>query len=468
MPDTDFKIQIISDADNTGFKSAAAASADLNKEMGVITVSNADVEAATKKTTAAVAEGTEKFGGSRRELREAGNELGRAAGISRLGALALGGMAAAAFAAGKAVEFLKDTWDTIQESITGPIQIGLPDDAPGKISAAAEAWRDYAAARAAVIAAQNSPEAGASAEEKKLANELKLIHEVLAAQKEKALADLESQKGSLSPEAHAAARANIGSIFGEAGTAADEKTRQEQIANKATEATNLEIDAQKKTAQALAIKSAPKDVAEANEKTLDENAAAAEKAKKDIQDRIDFIKNCQTRTVKADYAGVMGKVQAHLDAGRFHFRYGDSASIEDALGIEQPRLDQANAAINAAKTYRDRQTAAAAEKKRLMDEAGNESGRAAGLRDEVNTDRANAAQQSGVDTYVAGLHDQAAQKISGASAQTTQAVQKVLATTIGGFADVHAVFQKHERQLADQAAKIRALTGQQHAAAKTQ
>jgi predicted nucleic acid-binding Zn-ribbon protein len=96
-----------------GQEKAAAEAKDLAKEMGIVTVSHEDLEKATKKTGEAVGESTGAFGKARREIREVGSELGNAIGITRLGGLALGGVAAAAFAAGKAVEFLKDTWDEI-------------------------------------------------------------------------------------------------------------------------------------------------------------------------------------------------------------------------------------------------------------------------------------------------------------------------------------------------------------------
>jgi hypothetical protein len=265
------------------------------------------VEDFGKKTV----EATEKLGSHRREIREVGNEIGRAIGVTRLGGLALGGLAAAAFAAGKAIEFLKHTWETVQESIKGPIEIGIPESAPAHISAAAAAWQQYADARAKVIAAASSPEADAGREEKHLAAELKLIHEVLAAEKEKALADLELHKGEMSPEAYAAAKANIGNIFGEAGTKADAASRQQQIANKIREAANLELDARDKTQAAAGIKAAPKEVAEANQKTLDENAAKAEAAKKIIDQRIAMI----DRRIKVahggdvpEYEGSYGKI----------------------------------------------------------------------------------------------------------------------------------------------------------------
>ncbi|MEI9863034.1 MAG: hypothetical protein WDN00_00440 [Limisphaerales bacterium] len=270
-------------------KGASAATADLSKEMGVINVTHEDVAAATKKTAGATSESTEKFAESHREIRKVGNELGRMIGLADVGGLALGGTAAAAFAAVKAVEFLKGTWEGLQETINGPIQIGIPEKAAEHITAAANAWNQYATARAKVIEASGTAEATASAREISLAKELKLIKEVLAAEKEKALADLALKKDSMTPEAYAAAQANISNIFSEAGTAADQKNRRALIANKDVEATNLEIDAEKKKQQALALKFSPKEVAEVNQKTLDDNAAKAEKAKEEITERMALI-----------------------------------------------------------------------------------------------------------------------------------------------------------------------------------
>src|ERR1035437_5758582 len=70
------KLKISTEGLSEETKKQLGIGADLNKEMGVITASQADVEAATKKTTDATADSTEKFGQSRREIRLVGNELG--------------------------------------------------------------------------------------------------------------------------------------------------------------------------------------------------------------------------------------------------------------------------------------------------------------------------------------------------------------------------------------------------------
>lgn len=459
MPDQEFQILITSDADNSGFKSAAAESQALAHEMGVINVSNEDIEKATRKTTDAVKEGTEKFGESRREIREVGNELGRATGVSHLGGLFLGGVAAAAFGAGKAIEFLKTSWETLAESIKGPIEVGLPENAPAHISAAAAAWQQYATARTAAMASANGAEGTASREEKKLANELKLIHEVLAAEKEKALADLELHKGEMTPEEYKASRENIGNIFGEAGTKADEASRQQQNATKEREAFRLEREARQKTEEALGIKSAPKAVAENNQKKLDENAAKAEVAKKEIDERIAMI----DRRLKAahggdvpEYTGSFGKIQQGYEEGALYGRYG-LEYMEDARKVEETRRSQAQAQIDVARSYREREGENSEKKKKLMEEAGAASGKASNLRGEIGDDKAAAAAQHSVDAHVAQLHQSSVNQTVAASRQTVQAVQYFTAATVGGFADVHAQFVNHQSQLNELRGQIRSL-----------
>ena len=459
MPDSDNTLKILIQlgvinaddvrAANELLAGTCDAAKDLSKQMGVVQVSTKDVDDITRINNSTLKEGAEKWGDSRREIREVGNEIGRATGISHLGGLALGGLAAAAFAAGKAIEFLKSTWDDIQEAIKGEIKVGLPERAAGDISAAATAWNQYAEARAKVIASASGAEGSASAEEKHLANELKLVHEVLAAEKEKALADLELHKGEMSPEAYNAAKENIGNIFGEAGTKADQAERRQQIANKEREAANLELEAQKKTHEASGIKAAPKAVAEANQKTLDENAASGEKAVKEIDERIAMIKRLArpADNLATEYEGVGGKFALMGDTATFFKRYGYNMDTGGALSIEETRRAQAQAQIDAARNYSGRESENGEKKMKLMEEAGTASGKAANLRAEVKTDSAFEAQQNSVDAHVASLHQAGANKIAARSQQTAAAVERFTAVTVGGFHDVHAQFINHQQQM---------------------
>jgi hypothetical protein len=422
---------------------------DQAKENGVLVVSLEDVEKATRKNNDTVEESTNKFGASRREIRMVGGELGRLVGIGGLGGLALGGIAAAAFGAAKAIEFLQSTWNEVKETIKGPIEVGIPDSMAGHISAAAEAWNEYAEARSKVIAAANSPEADASREEKHLANELKLIKEVLAAEKEKALADLALHKGDMTPEAYRAAEGNIKNIFGEAVTKEEEKNHRQRIANMERESGNLKIDARQKTREALGIKAAPKEVSENNQKTLDENAAKAETAKKVLEERIALISRFTTSIQGGDvpeYMGSLGKIKKLMDEVMVYERYGP-LNHSEAMQIEQPRLDQANAQITVARTYRKHETSNSEKKKKLMGEAGTESGHASTLHEDAKTESQLESRQNSTDAQVANLHNAAATQITGASQETIAAVQRALAATLGGFSNITLQFLAHEREL---------------------
>lgn len=393
-----------------GQEKAAAEAKDFARGMGVVTVSHEDLEKATKKTKEAVGESTGEFSKARREIREVGSVLGNTIGISHLGGLALGGVAAAAFGAAKAIGFLKNTWDEIKGTISGPIKVGLPEDLATKIYAAAEAWEAYAAARSKVIAADNSPGSVAGREEKGLNEKLRLIHQVMKAEEEEALAALKLKKDQMSPEAYKAAEDNIKSIFGKAGTKADEENRGALISVKDREAYALEMSAREKTAQASGIKAAPEAVAKNNQKTLDENAAAAATAKTEITERLAMIDRVERGShggSVAEYEGSYGKIQQFSEGMVNYQRYGP-LTFNEMRGIEKPRLAQAQAQIDIADTYNTRQQKNAAEKKRLMEEAGTESGQAVVLRSEMARDYSSARTQAGVDNF-SNLEHRAAQ-----------------------------------------------------------
>ncbi|HEX3857687.1 MAG TPA: hypothetical protein VHY30_10385 [Verrucomicrobiae bacterium] len=316
------------------------------------------------------------------------------------------------------------------------------------ISTAAQAWDDYATARAKVIAAENSPESAAGAREKALTNELTLIKEVLTAEKEKALADLDLQKGTLSPEAYQSARANIENIFAEAGIKAEEKKQQQQISNKYDEAANLEIDAKTKTSQALGIKGAPRSTVETNENFYDEQSAKAEKALLEINDRIEFIKKVASPDGQADYSGPWGGAQKRWDQFKYYNRYGGTnADFSGNLANEEQRKVQAEALINAGQNYKTREDAAQKQREDLMKGAGEESGKAVGLRSGAAADQHEFGRQQQVDKYVASLHEESASKIQAASGQTNAALKNVLDKTLGGFSDIHQTLKDHERKL---------------------
>jgi hypothetical protein len=386
---------------------------DSNDKWKSYTVTQADVEAATKKTTDATEASTEKFGQSRREIRLVGNELGRAVGISGVGGLFLGGVAASAFAAAKAIGFLKDTWVAIQAAIKGPINIDVKVDeaAPGKISAVAAAWETYAAAYQKVANAYNTPQAGAGREEKKLEHELKLIKEVLEAEEKKEMIEAGDNK---------AAQDAVRVKFGHAAEQADEAARQGRIKIKQKEASDLRADANDAADIAGAITTGEGGHSAELEKTAEKNAAAAEKAKDEIQANLELIARLKYSGESSihgtdkeagdvvEYEGFGGFVQKQQEGWAFKRKYGMTASIGDAVEIEKQRLAQANAIIgenatNKAKGARDQEN-----KKRLLEEAGTKAGQADELDKDIAADQAAAAADAATAAQVAGIKSGAA------------------------------------------------------------
>ena len=422
-----------------------------------------EVGEATKNTTKQVGENAEKFAENRRELREAGNELAKFLGISEGGLLAMGETAAAIFVMGKALELLKNTWEETQASINGPIKLDVPEDAPAHISAAATAWNEYATARAKVIAASQTPEAIESGAEKSLANELKLIKEVLGAEKEKALADLELKRDQMTPDQYAATRANIGLIFGQAETDAEARNRRAQIGLKTDEVANLQIDAQRKTEQASALHTAPKNVAEVNQRELDDQADDAQKAVKEIKANIELIRRWDAKHKgqrAPEYEGLAGQLLSRQEEFTFKNRYGYGATAEDALAIEQTRLDQAQGIIQRDVNYKLNEEEKSKRRTDLMNQAGTEAGQAEVLKSQIKQDTAFDQQQQQVDAQVAALHQASARDVVGASLQTVGAVRNFTQATLGGFADIHRVVSANQRDLDALRAQFQTLAAQ--------
>lgn len=384
-----------------------------NESWKSITATQADVEAATKKTTEATEESTEKFGQSRREIRMVGNELGRTLGVRGLGGLFLGGVAASAFAAAKAIGFLKDTWVAIQEAIKGPINIDVKIDesAPGKISAVAAAWETYAAAYRKVADAYNSPQAAAGREEKKLEHELKLIKEVLEAEEKKEMIEAGGNK---------AAKDAVRARFGQVTEQADENARQGRIKIKQNEVSDLRADADDAFDIASAITTGEGVRSAGLEKTAEKNAAAAEKSKDEIQTNLDLIARLKKSGVAGitgtdeergdvvEYEGLGGAVQMNLERYAFKRAYGYTASIADAEKIEKQRMAQAEGIIrtnevNKAKVAKDQEN-----KKRLLEESGTKTGQADDLDKDIKADQASSAADAATAAQVARIKSGAA------------------------------------------------------------
>lgn len=456
MADQEFKIKIISEADNTGFKSSSAAAGNLDSEVKNITTHLPDGAESWRKYKNVLAETEEGLGSAqmrgealRQTLMSFGLYQPGMENIAKGHGGLIGKITTGAIAAGLAVELLKSEWDELQETINGPIEIGIPEDAAKNINNVADAWEEYAKARKRAIDAAHGADAAASIRQKQLNDELKLIRETLSAEKEKALADLELNKSKMTPEAYNAARANINNIFDEAGNRAEARNRSQQTANKYDEAYGLDNQAREKMAQANATKAANPEVAVAYQKQLDENAANGEKAKKIEAERLALIERQSKAAAGQDvpeYEGSLGKIKKWLEGIQVYERHGPM-TYSDMRNIEQTRMDQAQASIDRANFYRKHEQDAASERKGLIGEAAADSAKAAGLREEAGRDRKFESQQNSVDSYVAGLHRENTQQIVGANRQTAGEVRAYTDSILGGFRDIQVELLNNRREI---------------------
>ena len=349
MGDQDFKILITGDA-----SSAVSASQQAGQSMQKLKVDLSGISDETKKSLGMLSsagdqvkdlgsktqEAGEKMELTSGEARRLGNELGRASGLGNLGAVAMGGVALAAFGAGKAIEFLRDTWKDIQEAIKGPINVTISDDAAG-IESVTKALNAYADARRKAAEGANSPEAVAGRENKALEYKLTLLKQVLEAEEKEALANLAANKDKMSPQAYAAAESQIHTAFGTKGTLADEQAQKDKLANMQQEADELHAKAAEEAAQGKSLTSARAGSAQGAAIAGGEDGKEALKELKKetaLLDRIAHPDNAQ-------YEGATGFIQKRKDNLEFYKRYGRDSRQEDAAKDVALRKAQAEMQI---------------------------------------------------------------------------------------------------------------------------
>lgn len=311
MADSDKTLKLLIELGVVGQKDAEAAR-DLLKETGNKTN---DLSDETKKLGDAAHESGVKMGESRREIREMGNELGRVIGVSGVGRAMLGGMGLAAFAAAASLDFLKSTYEVLQDAAKGPINIEVKADDAAKIHALADAYSAFADGLRKTREAQNSPQAMAEHDIAQLQTKLKLLQDILQAEEREVLANLAVHKDQMSPQAYARTEQEVKDAFaGRESTAAFDE-RQEEIDRKTREADDLDKKSAEEKARGLHV--ADRGVLG----TAIENGQAAEEALKKIKESLEWIHRLQKGMDGGDvaeYMGSFGKLQEFADIVRFY------------------------------------------------------------------------------------------------------------------------------------------------------
>jgi len=380
-----------------------------NEILAQVTAESGKAAGATDALSESTKKATGSFSESRREIRMVGNELGRAAGISNAGGLALGGVAAAAFFAAKAVGFLASTWNEIQKAIEGPLKLEVTDAASENIGKVANAWDQYATARAK--ADEHSPETAESAAEKRFTHELDLIKQVMEAEKKKALAELEAKKDSMTPGAYAAGKMEIENAWSTASAAQKEKTEDAILAAKQNEAYQLSLKAVKDKAAAEAIV-VPQDSDHGGIGfVLKKNAEDAKNAIPEITEQLAMIERLHksaTGQFVLEYEGVGGAAKNIQDYQKFVRDYGYRGDLGYAKENEGRNLSQAQAAISTDNLFTADVDTKTKKKEELGTKAGEEQGSADKLYEAIGNLIAEQVQTSIANAITRGLGDASA------------------------------------------------------------
>jgi hypothetical protein len=372
-------------------KELAAAAKKAASKMGVLNVSADDLKRTLdelKKKSDDADDGVKKLGKggkeageklSKMELRKLGNEFGNLAGLGNLSALAIGGIAAAAFAAAKAIEFLKNTYADIQAAIKGPITIeavSKVDVDVAKIQAATTAWNQYAEAGLKVIEADSTAQANFARENTVLSARLKLLEDILKVEEREAMAALAGKKDKMTPEAYARAQNQIKTAFAGKEAQASDEDAQARIQAMQHEKETLEQSAKDKKEKAAEISTG-------DDAAVDKAQANSEEAKKSLdeikkhRELLDRLDHPDTAYGGDNFASkVMGMAQQQEDIYEFRKRYGADSSLADASKIESQYEGQAISAIGLADRAKSEQERRKKAKSDLLTQAGTEEGQA--------------------------------------------------------------------------------------------
>lgn len=368
MPDQEFKLLITGDASGAVQATQQAGDAarklkvdtsDLSDETKRLLNINPPLDDAFKKTAKAAEGAGEGMGVNRREARELGNELGRLTGVGGLGRATIGGLGMAAFAAAASLEFLKGTWEDMQEAAKGHVDIQVKADDAAKITALASAYTTFAEALRKTREAQTSPEATAARDIKQLQEKLKLLQDILKAEEAEALANLATKKDQMSPQAYAAAESQIKAAFSGKEVATTQKEKQDEIDRKRQEAADLEKKSaeDKAKGEATAARAGVLSTAQKNEETAKGSIDA-------IGKDIELVKRFQKSLAGGDvpeYYGATGKEQQAQDWLKLQMMAGIDQSLNDLLKNLELQKAQAESQI------------ALGEKAKAQEQAGKES-----------------------------------------------------------------------------------------------
>lgn len=312
------------------------------EELKKLTPQLDSVREAIKKNGVAMEESLvegEKENISLREKREAIRALTTSfPGLREAAIFALNPMTLALFGLGGAWELFNKRVEMAEETL-GALEM---PDLGGDIESAknlAQAWDGVHQAVAAALEKYNSAEGIFNRAKTAIQDELKLTKDLLDAEKQKALADLELNKDQMGPAAYAARKNQIENAFGKKNTDAERQAEQQELARKVEEQANAAITARNKLNAANAIKlPESEEVFSAQQaalkKRVDFYRQTAEEAKK----RADQLRDLQG---DINAGGVSGLLRSVPGAVKFGMAYGYNMTGGEAIHMQDKQARDA-------------------------------------------------------------------------------------------------------------------------------
>jgi hypothetical protein len=229
----------------------------------------------------------------------------------------------------------KERSKELAETLSG---VELPKVSPteiGHITAAAQAYERYADAIKKASDSYHSIDAASDRTIGKIKSQLEEEKKFLSVRKGMELANLESQKGSMSPDQYDQAKADIESRYGAAGVQAEQAADTKTLFQKSYRSAQLAVDSQAKLKQAAGIHIAS---AEDDTKTEADMKAQADAAEKEIEERRKRIKDLvEFQSGEGGWTESM-KIKAR--------QFVSGQSPEELLAMEQEGIGTAQAPID--------------------------------------------------------------------------------------------------------------------------
>lgn len=326
MPDREYRIRIATVADPTGLRETATGLADLGD--------------AGKKAHERIAEGAGHAELKHRDLHAGVQALHREFPLlAEVAHAALNPIGLAVAGIVGAVAFFQRRIASLQQALSG---LELPNITPtqiGHITAMAEAWNKYADAVKKAGQSYNSVDAASDRSTAKIKQRLEEQKNFLAASKGRELADLESNKGSISPDEYEQRKSSIEQRYANAGLQAEQGADWATFAERAKRGAALKSDSASKMREAAGVR-----VASAADDAITENdlKAGADAAKKRIEEGRKWIDDL-------DNLPNMGLVDQAAWVSKYHWNFGNANPVEirrmqqEGIANAQPPIDRYNA-----------------------------------------------------------------------------------------------------------------------------